>query len=113
MFVDNITTSNQICKPFLRKIVDKGKSKFTTANSIQKMCQNWKITGKFKERGRPSIMSVEEVVKITNQLLKTRSSNSNTFKLKQHKNMIVHKKKEMVEVDGLDPDTITSTVTTE
>ena len=57
-------------------------------------------------------MLVEEVVKITNQLLKTRSSNSNTFKLKQHKNMIVYKKKEIAEANGLDPDTITSTVTT-
>ena len=84
LFVDNLTTSGQKCLPFLKKVVARGKSKYASVNSIQKMYRKWKITGELRGVGRPSVMSVEELVKSTNQVLKIRSNDSNTFKLKHH-----------------------------
>ena len=59
LFVDNLTTSGQKCLPFLKNIVARGKSKYTSVNSIQKMYRKWKIPGDLRGVRRPSIISVE------------------------------------------------------
>ena len=106
MFVENLTTSGRKCYPFLVKIVAKGKSLYTSVKSIQKMNRKWKKTGVYRENGHPPIMAVNEALKTTNQLLRSRSSDSNTLKCKHHKHIIIQKKKEIAEAVGLDLSTI-------
>ena len=45
-FVDNLITSGQKTRPFLLKIVAKGRCLFNKYTSIQKMYRKWKNNGK-------------------------------------------------------------------
>ena len=79
------------------------------------MYSKWRKNGrgKFSFRGRPAAMSVEEVQKETDKVLKDKLNDSNTFKLKHMKEMMVTKKKEIVARNCLDPDTTKCSVTSE
>jgi hypothetical protein len=114
-FVDNLFTSDQKARPFLLKIIAKGMSPYKDHNSILKMYRKWKNNGKggFRSVGRPGAMPVKEVEKGTNQMLKDGLHDSNTFKLKHMKNLMVVKKKEIAASNGLDPDSVNCNVTTQ
>ena len=93
----------------------KGKSSYKDHNPILKMYRKWKNNGKGKFRlvGRPGGMAVKEVEQGTNKILKDRLNDSNIFKLKHTKDMMVTKKKEIAASNGLDPDSTKCTVSSE
>ena len=58
-------------------------------------------------------MDLEAIGAATKQQLKDRTNDSNTFRLKDMKNMVVGKKKGVAASNGLDPDSIECSVSTE
>ena len=113
LFVDNLTTSGQSRLPFLTKIINRGKCEYKDASSINKVYNKWKRTGVFRGVGRPNLMSVDEIGEATKKALKDRTNDSNTLKLKHMKQIIVKKKEEVTEADGLDPNSIKVVATAE
>ena len=57
------------------------------------MYRKWKTVGEFRGPGRPATMSVDEITIKTNSALMDKLHDSNTFKLKQMKELIVSKAK--------------------
>ena len=112
--MDNLVDSKVELRPFLDKIIAKKRSTYTDTSGIYKMYKRTKSNGGVaRGPGRPSKMDLDEIVQKTQTQLKDRSSDSNTFKLKHMKNIIVQKQKDVAAAGGLDPATIECSVTTE
>ena len=74
LFMDDLVMSGRKLAPFLAKILERGRSSYSTKDSLRKMYRNWKKTGVLPVRGRPSIMSVDDVVETTTSVLKSRTN---------------------------------------
>ena len=66
-----------------------------------------------REMGRPSTISVDNMQKKVENKLGERSNDSNTFKVKHMKEIMVEKVKEKAKSDGLDPNSIKCVASTE
>ena len=70
--VDNFITSGQPCRPFLLKIIGKGKTRYKDVLSIYKMYRKWKKTGAFRLVGGQATLSIDQLQIGTKQVLKAK-----------------------------------------
>ena len=97
-------------RPFLLKVVKKGRSEFASVNGVYKSYKKWKESGEVRYVGRPGVYTAGEVSAIVKGTLDRRSHNSTTFQLKHMKHAIESRKRLLAEADGLDPTSIDASV---
>ena len=112
-FIDNLKTSNQMVMPYLRKIVERGMTEYKDPKSLNKMYHRWKKSGiSPRGKGRPCFVEMDAIRASTMQLLKDRTSDSSTVKLKHIKGIIVNQKKKLAADNGLDPESVNASIST-
>merc|ERR1711957_537188 len=94
-------------------MVAQAKTPITSMSGLHRLHEEWKLTGITQPKGRPSLTELNEISEATTTQLKNHTNDSNTFKLKHTKELIVNKKKKAAEANCLDSGTIACGVSTE
>ena len=97
---------------FIINVIVTELSPYTSTRGIYKMHKKWKETGMINREGRPSIMKLGEAEAAVKNVLRDCSSDSSAFKLSDMKNAYAEKRKDKAALDGLDPDSINSSIST-
>lgn len=97
-----------LVKKFVEAVLSSGKTDkmATTYPGITRMYNKWKIVGHVNDRGRPSVMQLDEAADAAKSVLNQCSHSSNNFHMKDMKKAFEDKIKEKAENDGLDPNGI-------
>ena len=75
-------------KKFIAKVLERGKTTYSSVGAIYRLHNSWKKTGKIMERGRPSTAVLDAVKGIIKQGLNDCSIDVSTFKLKHLKRAV-------------------------
>ena len=97
---------------FITNVIVTELSPYTSTRGIYKMHKKWKETGMINREGQPSIMKLGEAEAAVKNVLRDCSSDSSAFKLSDMKNAYAEKRKDKAALDGLDPDSINSSIST-